>query len=401
MKPKGFQTNSRHEYLDSLRGFAAILVVINHYVAAFYPPLIFGGGDLYNMNPELGRLFFLPPLSLLTAGHFAVCIFFILSGYVLSFKFIGARYTADVFIYALVKRPFRLGGIVLITVFISALLWSSGLYFNVLIPENANSAMWLNKFWNGEFKQGQFLIDVCFNLFSHCSNYNAPLWTIKMELYGSFMVFAYLLVFSQFKHRWVVILMVMYLLSGTLYMVFFIGVLLADINKYHHDWIAKYTRYFFFPSIGLSIFLAGYPYNVAEETLGRTVYSIFPIELKYFYPILAATLLFVIVLGERKLQQLLAHSLFLKLGNISYSVYAIHFLILGSFSSWLFININVFFGYDASFLIMLIVSFIVITGVSAFLQRFVDEPSQVIANRVGAFVKKRYITIFNGEERKI
>ena len=75
------------KYLNGLRGVAAFQVVIHHFILAFYPALFSGPDIQTHMAGGIevsasGSVF-----NLLWDGNFAVCIFFILSGFVLSHKF--------------------------------------------------------------------------------------------------------------------------------------------------------------------------------------------------------------------------------------------------------------------------------------------------------------------------
>ena len=81
----------REEQLDGLRGIAALIVMNSHFVCAFFPylnskffPEIFSNSD--KVNNLIG--FLQPPgLSIIFNGHAAVCVFFVLSGHVLSIPF--------------------------------------------------------------------------------------------------------------------------------------------------------------------------------------------------------------------------------------------------------------------------------------------------------------------------
>lgn len=81
----------RESRFDGLRGLAALIVLNSHFVCAFLPslnskffPEIF---DEFNKSNFWISLVQLPPFSLLFNGHAAVCVFFALSGYVLSIPF--------------------------------------------------------------------------------------------------------------------------------------------------------------------------------------------------------------------------------------------------------------------------------------------------------------------------
>lgn len=73
------------KYIEGIRGLAAIIVVLHHYTLAFYPALNFGDSNQTNFgNGSLELLFANTPLNLIYNGGFAVSVFFILSGFVLS-----------------------------------------------------------------------------------------------------------------------------------------------------------------------------------------------------------------------------------------------------------------------------------------------------------------------------
>ena len=72
----------RLAYLESIRGLAAVQVILLHFFSAFRPDLVFesvSGSPAWYVH--------LSPLSFLYDGHSAVYVFFVLSGYVLSRSF--------------------------------------------------------------------------------------------------------------------------------------------------------------------------------------------------------------------------------------------------------------------------------------------------------------------------
>src|SRR5208282_6448472 len=97
-------------YLQGLRGIAALTVAVHHYFCAFYPATVFGTGPRHGNWEEL---FWRSPLGIFSSGISPVCIFFILSGFVLSLPFFGeGAMDAQRLIGAILKRPVRLVGLV-------------------------------------------------------------------------------------------------------------------------------------------------------------------------------------------------------------------------------------------------------------------------------------------------
>ena len=115
---------NRQKDLDALRGLAALFVVTFHYLLAFYPFTVLGNHKGVAQQAAWEALFHLPPFGLATGGHHAVSMFFILSGYVLSYRLLNSTQCDwTTLISNALKRPVRLGGVVLFTIGLSAILW--------------------------------------------------------------------------------------------------------------------------------------------------------------------------------------------------------------------------------------------------------------------------------------
>jgi peptidoglycan/LPS O-acetylase OafA/YrhL len=68
-------------YLNDLRGVAALAVLNQHHLARWYPEVLHG----WQSRPQSHFYIQMPLLRIVYSGHFMVKIFFILSGYVLSY----------------------------------------------------------------------------------------------------------------------------------------------------------------------------------------------------------------------------------------------------------------------------------------------------------------------------
>jgi peptidoglycan/LPS O-acetylase OafA/YrhL len=66
-------------YLDGIRGLAACIVVISHYIQVFYPAAL--NGRPQQAHSKWDIWYGHSPINLFYNGQFAVCLFFVLSGY--------------------------------------------------------------------------------------------------------------------------------------------------------------------------------------------------------------------------------------------------------------------------------------------------------------------------------
>lgn len=270
------------QYLDSLRGMAALIVVMAHYVAAFYPYAIFGFQGNYHQKTIWENIVFFPPFGLFVAGHLAVCFFFILSGFVLSYGFLGESRRTDKILASVIKRPVRLGGLVLFTIIAGYGLWYCNLFYNSVIADLSGSKPWFSVYWTEELVFVDLIKDIMTSMFSHGSIYNPPLWTIKIELYGSVLIFLFVAIFGRFKYRLSVLLFLVAVLHRSFYVGFFLGVIMADIVK-NHNFLSKLesNRYVSIFLFAFFLYLSSYPYCANSDFIKQTTFYALPID-KWF-----------------------------------------------------------------------------------------------------------------------
>lgn len=112
----------RFDYLDGLRGIAALLVVISHFKNGFF--------SVENNSSVFASIWKTLDFFIFQ-GHFCVQIFFVLSGFVLAYN----SFNRPTFLHKQwIKRIYRLGIPVLITSIIYFIFTQANLfYFNQLI----------------------------------------------------------------------------------------------------------------------------------------------------------------------------------------------------------------------------------------------------------------------------
>lgn len=227
-------------WLDGLRGWAALSVCIFHVTvepqwhvgieSCYGAPLPSGGSNTTPAAWPMIRLFW-------SGGHFAVLVFYTISGYVLPRRLISLLHEGRQIEFiaslhaAICRRPLRL----FLPVLWSTLLTLPLSYITGIpigsIPQKNN--VFLDLFtWLRE--TGKFLYFYRSNDLAH--PYNPHTWTIPIELRGSVFVFAWLFVLSQISNKKRLLLtlaMIWYLAfatPGAMYATFFAGMVTAELD---------------------------------------------------------------------------------------------------------------------------------------------------------------------------
>jgi peptidoglycan/LPS O-acetylase OafA/YrhL len=232
----------RIAYLESIRGLAAVQVLLLHFLAAFAPGLVFPtpGGS------AIASAIHLSPLYFLYDGYSAVYIFFALSGYVLtrSFERHLARPSSQI-----LARVVRLGLPAVAATLVAA---AAMLIFGKpnLQAGSLSGSAWFISQWNADPSIFPAIRDGTINaLFLGYrdlpgvaflapwqqpaeQSFVAPLWTLSIEFYGSMAILLLCCCARQSRALWwsVVLLGAVFTIRSA-YICFFIGHLLANFHR--------------------------------------------------------------------------------------------------------------------------------------------------------------------------
>lgn len=169
---------------EGIRGIACFMVVLSHLSLSFFPYL--HAFDQSRMPAHALELWIHhSPFAFFYSGTAAVYIFFVLSGYVLSYALMARGDT----LYKLKSMCFkRYPRLMLPALGSCLLLW---LAFTTLQPDGRLLNEWIDVFGNHAGTFGDALYDGSIRTFwNGYSEYNWALWTMKIELVGSLIIFA-------------------------------------------------------------------------------------------------------------------------------------------------------------------------------------------------------------------
>lgn len=303
----------RLEFLDGVRGWGALIVFLYHLVERF----------LAHADERL-----VPTWSnFLFDGPFAVLVFFVVSGFALSYANLGSG-PKDLQ-SAATARYFRLAIPVLVTTFAGYLMLKAGIIVNLEVSRLTGiSPDWLGRFFDFEPSFYSFLKFSIFNVFFSYYpdlSYNTNLWTISVEFIGSLVVYAYLAVFRrEGKTHWIVaIAMFAVFLKIAPYYACFMGGYLAAEAVFNAR-IASSWRW-------------------VVELCALTGSYLVVMTITFFRPgsdapmALLATLLVLSIAFSTPLKRFFSTRLSSFLGKVSFPFYLTHLFVICSWSSTLFV----------------------------------------------------------------
>jgi peptidoglycan/LPS O-acetylase OafA/YrhL len=332
----------KNKSVDALRGIAALNVATAHFVAAFLPMMLYKNYPATfteNLSPSfLFQLLTSPVISIFYNGHFAVLIFFVLSGYVLTLPYYSAGSDLKIILKKrLWGRYLRLNIPIAVAILISYLFLKMGLYFNTEAAEISGSVNWLKNYFSGDIAALNVIKEAVYgSIFFGEGKLVPPLWTLKIEFIGSI----YILLFYISKPKGAIVtpmLMAFCLIyavnpqDSIYYFSIFLGSLLTFFKEF-----SKCRCIFFI----LGYYFGGFQFNsVYYDFLPNFNFPVGAAwDRKTFYNVFGAILITLSViqgfgakLFESRMVQLL--------GRFSFSIYLIHFIVLCSLSSFFYIHL--------------------------------------------------------------
>ncbi|MBJ7958975.1 acyltransferase [Bacillus cereus group sp. N28] len=371
----------RYKELDSLRGIAAIIVLLGHFLALF--PIL-GKKVMYS---TFGTYF-----SILWQGHSAVIIFFVLSGFVLSLPF----YKGTEFNYLkyLIKRVCRIYIPYIVILFI-AIGIKLGIHSKIgTIP---GLVQWGS--WNIEVSFNRVIDHILFLREFNSDAFIMVIWSLVHEMRIS-IVFP-LIIFLLLRVNWKVSIGIAMFLSVIGYLLmknipsefnmpvstnyfitlhyssmFIIGALLAKNREYLVSKIINSKVKYILLPLGLLFFsYPRIPFMLLSKLIGEIDYDLYLIIIDW-YICFGAVLIILSALSSKLFSKLLLIKPVQFIGEISYSLYLVHPIVLLT-------TVHIFYG-KISVPLILLISFLFTMVVSVLCYKFIEIPSIKIGRKLAA-----------------
>lgn len=386
-------------YLEGIRGTAAMLVALHHFLLAFYSPASNSTGSPVNEHLGSFELAYTgSPLSVITNGNFMVTLFFVLSGFVLSRSYFRNN-QIEILVSSAFRRFIRLYIPVAFTLIIAFIALRSSFWFGTQAAE-INHSRWLFAVSQRDTSFKTFISALLYKtMFFGDNTYVNTIWSMAIEFYGSMLVFSVLALTHNTKAKWVILVIVSiiaWFLFNVYYIAFTIGISLNYLEQIPFEKI-RYRRIMAYAFVITGLITGGFPSRILNYDKD-TVYSIssppelitnsvsiqqgfykFAPDVLYNNPetvhIFGAALLITGILLSASFQKFFSRKFFIFLGDISFSAYLLHPLVICIFSCPVFLALyHILNNYNLSVIITFLVTFLVLMLVSKIMTMAVDKP---------------------------
>lgn len=350
------EERDRVVFLDGIRGWASVMVMLGHLLLWF----------LGNKVPGTQGWFF----GFATDGNLAVFIFFVLSGFALSIGYIQSGKLSVITSLAL-RRHLRLGLPILFSSLLAWVFLKMGWFYNGVAGAIVQSD-WMSKFYVidvGFFETIKFALYDVFFRYDDRSSLNAPLWTMSIEFWGSFLVFSLCALFMHLRLRMLIlaaVIVYLYVNKNIWYAAFVCGMVITVLYHQYHQALKGLFRMLAPILIGLVVYysastmrggLFGLPAMTRSDTMNTLV----------------ACGLILAVACTPQIRKFFENRLSRYLASISFSLYLTHFIVMCSFSSYLLAKFDAWgWGRETACTINCLLSLMVCFGV-AHLFRYAED----------------------------
>lgn len=389
---------SKIGHFEGLRGLAALVVVNEHLLKLFFF-MAFSDAAMRSSGFGVLEELSFPPFNMLHNGAWAVCVFFVLSGYVLSHSFFSGKNTNHQDLGGkLVGRYFRLAIPITASLVLVWVLMGLGL-FHFTDVATLTQTKEVNQYLAQPtlvelLKQGFGSA-----LFLDNYAYNPPLWTMSVEMIGSigiFVIQGVFLTFRNHKNAWLIRMGVytalIALLFPTLYTGFLLGMMLCDCRNYSNSnrALEAYAKYWVPVSLIVGVVLCAYmirglysnPFKIITINEFHPYYE-------YLYNTWGAFFLIAGISYSRRAAELLSTPILLSLGKISFPLYLIHYTVMTSLTAYLYLNLPVE-GHYIKAILSIGLSIPAMFAVAYAFEKTVNEPTIKLSRLIKNMVSRSF-----------
>ncbi len=300
-------TSQRMEHLDSIRGLAALAVLLSHSLIFEWPAPITKAVNL-------------PFVNLAFNGKEAVAMFFVLSGYVLAVPYLTEKMPGGkrkIYLPSFYARRFTRIWLPWFFAFFASMLAQRFLFRDWTTNPPLNE--WAAQFWHVPQTWESCVRQCLFVLHDARVQLLSQDWSLGIELKASVLLPLFVVLASGWRQAALALFaagLAWKTGTGIFYTSFIMGVVLAGYGRQILAWPQLASRHF-----KLGLLLAGLTLYQGQQLMG-------PGKISWLVTSLGCILILVAVLASARLQAFLQLSPLVFLGRISYSVYLLQFIVI-------------------------------------------------------------------------
>lgn len=304
------------KHISGMKGLGALIVLIHHFFYVFYPLFV---------PEEAGTapVEHVPVANLLVNGNFAVCLFILLSGFLVARSADSYREAGD-YGFAIVKRYIRLMIPLAVAGILSYLLCVLHLYRIHGVSEALANDLTMDYF--KVIRIYHLPLSVLFAPFGY-SVLVGPFWMMKYILYGSFLVMAVSLATRKLKDGMqialILFVMLLYVFLDVYFACMLAGMLLYKLGDRIRKLLKDVRMVAALVFLGAACWL-----TVAQKGV---------MEYDMYKNSLAAFLFVTAVLLSERLVKGFGCRIMDRLGQLSLGIYIFHWPVLCSLSCWMYL----------------------------------------------------------------
>ncbi len=381
-KSNPYQQPARIESLDTIRGLAALAVLMGHTLGTFAWP---------NNMVVWARC---PFVNMLFDGRSAVTMFFVLSGFVLSRPFLN-RSPAEhnyrqLFVSAFYLRRFTRIWIPWFSIFcLSALMRAYCFHHYQTVPPLSEQS---KHFWSADLTLSSFFHQCAFMLQNAERQLLPQDWSIRIELKGSALV----PVFIFLARRHILLLLaaggfvLLFVPTGSYYFSFVLGVFAAKCLTSGEP-ILRYLS--LGSKCGLLVFgISLYQARLATNYIGMGG-SAMADRIAWCICSIGCVIIIATSLGSRRIQATLSHGVLVFLGRVSYSVFLLQVIVIMCVLPPVTRGFNLM-GVQSLFVLLPLtfaVAVSVTVAIAAITYRLIEVPSMALGHQGSAYIQRRFL----------
>lgn len=365
-------------YVDGLKGICGIWIILFHYLLAF---AIFGyvGFECGVADVDKYDYYFQYfPYSIISNSSCALYIFFAIIAFLPAQHHFRNRDEGWIKRQAVV-RYFRLMPPILLIAVLTYFVYTMGGFYNQELSIILNNT-WDKYYFSGGLSLTGALTEGLYGaIWQGSAAYNVVFWCMQIIFFGSYMAYAILLFFGHLRRRFYVYFACFFLaFIEPFYLIFLAGIVAADIlvslekqNKQKQHIEIKVCILLIFALIIMHIPQVLYPWPLLESIA---------------FALGSGGILIACGLSPC-IQRILSHPFLVSCGKYSFSMVLVHFSVMCSFSSWLFLAVHDQVGYVAALALTFITAIPVNAIAVIAFQKCTAKPTAMLSKAVYGFLK--------------